>query len=105
MIRQEEGIGVDIDIVLAVVGKDPIEELDDTEEGEMKVTAQTEEITIFKRDRIITTEKKGMMVLELWLVRIVIITWVLWVARQILQQLLLTTKWRDRVEETLGKRS
>lgn len=70
MVRQEEEIGVEIDImiVLAVVGKYPVEEIDDTEGGEigtMKVTAQTEEITIMKRDRIITIGKKGMIVLEL----------------------------------------
>ena len=65
MIHQEEGIGVDIGIVLAVVGKDPVEEIDDIEGGEMKITAKTEEITTLMRDRITTIEKKGMMVLEL----------------------------------------
>jgi len=68
MIRQGEGIGVDIDImiVLAVVGKDPMKEIDGTEEGEKMITAQTEEITILKReDRIITIEKRGMKELEL----------------------------------------
>ena len=99
MIRQGEGIGVDIDIVIVltvVVGKYPVEGIDN-KEGEMKITALIEEITTSQRDRII--EKKGMKVLELWLVRIAIITSVPWVARQIILQLLLT-KWREQVEET-----
>ena len=100
MIRQGEGIGVDIDIVIVltvVVGKYPVEGIDNTEGGEMKIAALTEEITTSQRDRII--EKKGMKVLELWLVRIAIITSVPWVARQIILQLLLT-KWKYRVKET-----
>ena len=62
MIHREEGIGVDIGLVLAVVGKDLIEEKDDTEGGE-KIGALTEEITTSQRDRII--EKKGKGELEL----------------------------------------
>jgi len=69
MIRQEEEIGVDIDIVIVltvVVGNNPVEEIDDAEEGEMKVTIETEEITILKReDRMIIIEKRGMKELEL----------------------------------------